>query len=80
MNDTCLQFAWKFAEYKGKGNSVIDALIAAANDFKKEIKYMAVGKKESGIRSYLFTDNSYCIYNMEEGYFKFRSPKIKPIC
>lgn len=75
MNSTCVNFAFRFAEYKCSGKGVIEAFVAAANDFKKEIKYTTGTNKDGGIRSYLFTDNSYCIYNMKEGYFKFRSPK-----
>lgn len=73
--NTCVQFAFSFSQYLHEGKSVIDALVSAGNDFKKQIKYMAANdNKESGIRSYLFNDGTYCIYNMEGGYFKFRAP------
>lgn len=80
--DTCIQFAFKFAEYKVLGNDEIKAFLLAANDFKNEIKAIKLSKRKEGgdLRSYLFTDDSYCIYNMEGGYFKFRSPLKKTIC
>lgn len=71
----CAQFAFKFAHYQYEGKSVSEALVMAGNDFKKEIKYMQGNDdKEGGIRAYLFTDGTYCTYNVKEGYFKFRSP------
>lgn len=77
----CVNFAFKFAEYKCGGESDINAFVSAANDFKKEIKAIMIShSKEGDIRSYLFNDDSFCIYNVEGGYFKFRSQLNKKSC
>ncbi len=77
----CINFAFAYCQHKVDGKNVIDAFIAAGNEFKREIKSMHISRRPEGdLRRYLFTDGSICIYNMHGDYFKFSSQLKQTIC
>ncbi len=81
MENICVQFAFAFCRHNIKCNDKIEAFIRAGNEFKKKIKSLHISRRKEGdLRRYLFTDDSLCIYNMKENYFKFRSPLKQTIC
>lgn len=74
MNEISAQFAFKFCEYTSLGYSMDKAFIMAGNEFKKEIRVLARRQRKSGnSRLYFFSDSSSCCYNIERGFFNFKS-------
>lgn len=53
---------------------MITSFTLAANYFKRDIKAMAIRRslEKGNTRSYLFTDNTFCTYDINGDFFKFK--------